>query len=414
MVLSYIILILSAFSILLGVSYLKDSPKNKKSWNYFLTALASTIWGIGFGLLLVQKNDVGALICRAIGMVGVFMYAIFGAKIITTVAETPKVLRNIVSYFTYLGIILYPFVIMPARQEFYMGQFGMSYTFASDIWNTLYNIYNVVVLVLFFIVLVKMRKDAVYKRQKVMNIGLWLFFICFTLGSALDTMLPMLGIGAFPGSTLAQFFSIFIVRYFLIYEKKNTLDIDNVSNHLYHSIDMPILVLNNEMNIEFVSDSAYRYFDIIRGLESDTKVTDLFSLDDNMDIKDIIKNCTAVDCYIKNSENYCSIFVDLIKDTFDDVIGYVMIINDITEKHKRDTEIIHARVNAEEVSKSKVQLLNNVSLDIKLILKDIIDTNELISKEERIDSIRSLTNLINSSSIKALGILNNLENSEKK
>lgn len=414
MILSYFILILSAFTILLGFSYLKDSPKNKKRWNYFFTALGSTIWGIGFGLLLVQKNDTGALICRAIGMIGVFMYAIFGAKIMTIVADTPKLLKNIVTYFTYLGIILYPFVIMPARQEFYIGQFGMSYTFANDIWNTLYNLYSVVVLVLFFIILVKMRKDAVYKRQKVMNNGLWLFFICFSLGSALDTTLPMLGIGAFPGSTISQFFSIFIVHYFLTYEKKNTLDIDNVSNHLYHSIDMPILVLNNDMNIEFVSDSAYRYFDIIRGLEKDTKVSDLFSLDANVDIEEIINKCITVDCYIKNSENYCSIFVDLIKDTFDDIIGYVMIITDLTEKYKKDTEIVHARDNAEELSKSKDQLLDNVSFDIKLILKDIIDTNELISKEERIDSIRSLSSLINASSIKALDILDNLEMSEKK
>ena len=91
-----------------------------------------------------------------------------------------------------------------------------------------------------------------------------------------------------------------------------------------------------------------------------------------------------------------------------------MIITDLTEKHKKDTEIVHARDNAEELSKSKDQLLDNVSLDIKLILKDIIDTNELISKEERIDSIRSLSSLINASSIKALDILDNLEMSEKK
>ena len=103
---------------------------------------------------------------------------------------------------------------------------------------------------------------------------------------------------------------------------------------------MPILVLNNDMNIEFVSDSAYRYFDIIRGLEKDTKVSDLFSLDANVDIEEIINKCITVDCYIKNSENYCSIFVDLIKDTFDDIIGYVMIITDLTEKHKKDTVLL--------------------------------------------------------------------------
>ena len=410
MILSYFILILSSFTILLGFSYLKDSPKDKKRWSYFFTALSSTIWGIGFGLLLVQKNDNGALICRAIGMIGVFMYAIFGAKIITIVADTPKLLKNIVTYFTYLGIILYPFVIMPARQEFYISQFGMSYTFANDIWNTLYNLYSVVVLVLFFIILVKMRKDAVYKRQKVMNNGLWLFFICFSLGSALDTTLPMLGIGAFPGSTISQFFSIFIVHYFLIYEKKNTLDIDNVSNHLYHSIDMPILVLNNDMNIEFVSDSAYKYFDIIRGLEKDTKISDLFVLESEDVIYSIVKKCLTKECFVKNSNNYCSIFVDSIRDSFGDVIGYVMIITDLTEKNKYVTEIVHAKDDALEIFKSKDKLLDRAILDIRILLNDIIETNDTLSKEEKLDSIRSLSNLVGISSQKMSKILEDLSN----
>ena len=148
MILSYIILMLSAISLLLGFSYLKDSKKYARRWSYFFLSLASTIWGIGFGLLLVQTNDKGALICRAIGMVGVFMYAIFGARTITNIADvtgTSSKLHKLVIWFSYLGIILYPFVIMPERQEFYIGEFGMSYTFANDIWNTLYNSYNVIV-----------------------------------------------------------------------------------------------------------------------------------------------------------------------------------------------------------------------------------------------------------------------------
>ena len=407
-ILSYIILMLSAISLLLGFSYLKDSKKNARRWSYFFSSLASTIWGIGFGLLLVQTNDKGALICRAIGMVGVFMYAIFGARTITNIADvtgTSSKLHKLVIWFSYLGIILYPFVIMPERQEFYIGEFGMSYTFANDIWNTLYNSYNVIVLFLFFIILVKMRKDAVYKRQKVMNAGLWLFLICFSAGSALDTILPMLGIGAFPGSTLSQFFAIFIVNFFLNYEKKNTLDIDNISNHLYHSIDIPIIVLNNNMNIEFVSDSAYNYFDIFRGLEKDTKLNELFILDHDEDIYTIIKNCLTKECFVKNNNNYCSILVDVIKDSFEDIIGYIMIVTDLTEKHRRDTEILHVKDNAVEISKTKEKQIDKALLDIKIALSDIIDTNKMICSEDKLDNVKSLSTLIDISSNKILDII---------
>lgn len=53
----------------------------------------------------------------------------------------------------------------------------MSYIFASDIWNTLYYVYIVIYTILCVIILVIMRKNAKYKRTKVLNFGLWVFIL---------------------------------------------------------------------------------------------------------------------------------------------------------------------------------------------------------------------------------------------
>ena len=228
MILSYLIFGLSIVSFILGINYLKMDINNKKNWYYLFTTIGSTVWGLGFGFLLVQTNETYALYCRAFGMIGVFLFAIFGIKTMTTIANTPSKLKNIISMITYLGIFLYPFVIMPGMLEFHQGNFGMSYTFVNNIWNTLYNIYNFVIFIFFIVVLVKMRNTAKFKREKLLNNRLWLFFICFCGGTILDTILPMMGIYAFPGSTLSQFLAVFIVYYSLVYENDNSLSFSNI------------------------------------------------------------------------------------------------------------------------------------------------------------------------------------------
>ena len=105
-------------------------------------------------------------------------------------------------------------------------------------------------------------KNAKYKRTRVLNLGLWLFITITFLGSILDTLLPMFGVGAFPGSTIGQFLAIFVGFFTFLYQKKNTLTLQTVSNHIYHSIDLPIIVVNIDKKIEFMSDSSYKFFNV--------------------------------------------------------------------------------------------------------------------------------------------------------
>lgn len=409
MVLSYIILILSAFSFLLGVMYLKYYGKNKKCWNYFFTSLGSTIWGVGFGFLLVQSSDIGALICRGIGMIGVFMYAIFGVRLLTDMADTPAKLRKIAAVITYLGIILYPFVISPDRLEFYMGRFGMSYTFASDIWNTLYNLYNVVILLVFIIILVKMRKEAEHKRQKVMNSGLWLFFICFFAGTVLDTILPMVGVGAFPGSTLSQFFAVFIVYKYLIYKNENSLSFDNIFNHIHHSLEMPIMVFDFNRKFEFATDAFYTFFDKDKEECSDLKISDLFVLESEEDIYRVLGDDSTKECFTKDSNRYCSLLIEKVVDSYEDTIGFIILVNDLTDKYKFISELKEAKEKAEEAFRSKDIILANMSKGIGNSLGNIINLNEMIFKEENIESIREYSKQISEYSDNLLKIVENID-----
>ena len=54
--------------------------------------------------------------------------------------------------------------------------------------------------------------------------------------------------------------------------------------------------------------------------------------------------------------------------------------------------------------------MDRAILDIRILLNDIIETNDTLSKEEKLDSIRSLSNLVGISSQKMSKILEDLSN----
>ena len=164
--LSYIIFGLSICSLVFGIIILLNNKKEKLNQYFFMTALGSTIWGLGFGLLLIQTTQKAALLCRAFGMSGVVLVIIFATKLFTLIAKTPKTFGKIIRAVSYAGVFLYPFLIMPERAKFYIGKFGMSYTFANDIWNTLYNVYDVVFMLFCAVVVILMRKKLNIKEIK--------------------------------------------------------------------------------------------------------------------------------------------------------------------------------------------------------------------------------------------------------
>ncbi len=402
--LSYIIFGLSICSLVFGIIILLNNKKEKLNQYFFMTALGSTIWGLGFGLLLIQTTQKAALLCRAFGMSGVVLVIIFATKLFTLIAETPKTFGKIIRVVSYAGVFLYPFLIMPERATFYVGKFGMSYTFANDIWNTLYNVYDVVFMLFCAVVVILMRKKTQYKRDKILYYSLCAFIILLFSGTIFDTVLPMLGKPAFPGSTLAQFGSTMIAFVALLYRQKNTLSLQTISDHIYHSVDMPIFVIDTEANLKFLSDSGYKFFNIEK--DKQINVLEMFSFNTideiiNLSTKKELKECTI-------NDKYLSISVEKVTDIFKDVIGYIILVTDLTEKNKYITELQLAKDEAEEASKSKDNFLANMSHELRTPLNAIIGMNNLLTNETDQTRIKEYTQQVDKSSKALLNMIDEL------
>lgn len=383
--LSYTIFGFAICSLLLGIVYYKNNPNKQMSYTFLAFCISSSIWSLGFGLLIAQTNTNLAWLCRSIGMLGVFPYVIFGMHILMDLAGTNGLLRKVSHFISLSGIMIYPFIIQPKRQIFRLTKFGMSYSFVSDTWTTIYNIYNVVMFFLFLLVIIKMLRNSKLHRQKVLTIRLLLFLIVFCFGTILDSIMPLLGFYAFPGSTITQSFAVFIVYGTLIYEVKNSASSENVANYIYHFINFPILVFNYKKELVLMSDSAYTFFKIPKEEWKIQKIEDIFS-----SYKPILNNkkeSWKEEYFCKLNQAYCQLSIEKLIDKYKDIIGYVVVVYDLTEKNKIIEELDVARIEAENATKAKDNFLANMSHEIRTPLNVVLGMNEMISKEKNLDLI---------------------------
>lgn len=75
--LTFLIFGLSICSLVCAIVGLLDKNYTANYKYFSITAIGSTIWGLGFGFLLIQKTPEAALLCRTIGMAGLFFFFVF-------------------------------------------------------------------------------------------------------------------------------------------------------------------------------------------------------------------------------------------------------------------------------------------------------------------------------------------------
>ena len=76
----------------------------------------------------------------------------------------------------------------------------------------------------------------------------------------LDTIVPMFGVSAFPGSTLSQFFGALLVYRVYLFVNKNQVKLENVSEFIYYSVKLPMIIYDDSRHLKIANKSAIDIF----------------------------------------------------------------------------------------------------------------------------------------------------------
>ncbi len=385
----------------------KNDLKYSENRLFLGFALSSAIWSLGFCGVFMQTVPTYAYHWRAVGMIGTFSYLIFGQLLICNLAKVPKKIRLPIELFSYTGIIIYFFIIQKSQTTYHISEDGITYSFTSSIWNNLYNAYSVITAVIMFTVSIHLMITAPLQRLKAVGRKFLITESIIVFGMIFDTILPLLGIKAFPGSSIAQFLGIVVMYNTINYVSRSRVNLNNMSEYIYYSLKVPVLVYDSEKELKVLNDTAYDFFGLNKDTVQISGIKPIFDADTDS-VFEFDGKAHDLDVRCLHNQRYCNISINKIYDDYNDVIGYIIIVSDLTERIKNMKNLEEAKLEAERANQAKSVFLANMSHEIRTPMNAIVGFSELVLKMDISEEVRKHVYDIKWSSHNLLAIINDI------
>ena len=386
------------------------SENRKETENKLLIAfcISSAIWSLGFGSLILQTNPEYAYRCRAIGMIGTILYLITGQMLVSYLSGIPKRLANLFDGFAALGVFVYFLTVERSQTIYHLDSSGMTYSFKAGPASTIYTVYSILLAVFMFGISLYMYFSKI-KRIRFFGKIFMLADAVLLLGTVLDTVFPLLGIPAIPGSTMTQFLGVLVVYKAILANNRSKINISNMSEFIYYSLSMPVLVYNSQKRLQIANDAAAHFFEINQKTlpRENICLGNLFELDDES-IFDFEGQSYDMDSVCIRNQYPCNLAINKIQDRYNDIIGYIIIVTDLSERMKTLERLEDAKREAEAANHSKSIFLANMSHEIRTPMNAILGFSELILKKDTSDIVHDYASDIKNSCQNLLTIINDI------
>ena len=371
--------------------------------------IASSIWSIGFGLLQLQTDPSIAYYCRSFGMIGVFVYLAACLAIVSHTSEINAWWLQTANTFSLLGIFLFIPVVHPSQANYYLKDGQMTYTFTPGLINNAYTIYSVIVGAFAFIVTIIMLQNKESKRIRTYGRRFFLVVVITLFGMVLDTVFPLVGLAAIPGSSLAQALATWMIYYAVKAITKTRIDIRNMSTFIYYSLSLPVLVYDAKHRLHITNDAAQHFLSLPaeQGKQKNYPIENLFIIEHDK-VFNFEGNHQEVEALCQYSSSYCSLSISKIHDSFGDIIGYIITVNDLSERIINMKRLQEAKQEAETANQIKSSFLANMSHEIRTPMNAIMGLSELLLTFDLPKEAQDYVADIKNSSMNLLGIINDI------
>lgn len=374
-----------------------------------LMCIGSGIWSVGFGAMILQSSPEAAYRCRAFGLIGTFIYLIMALFLVCYISKIPKGWTILFDGLSLLGIPVCVLITARSQSVYFPGPLGMTYSFVPGFANNMYTAYTVMLFLFITGISIYMIRFSSVKRLQFFGKSFLLMVLLMLVGSVLDTLLPFLGIPAIPGSTITQFWGLVLLLVAVRVNDRSKINVENMSQFIYYSISTPILVFDTDFRLQIANDAAAEFLNITPSALSQKAVfiSQLFQVDRDT-VFDFSGNSRNLDSLCKCNELYCSLSINKIQDRYQDIIGYIIVVTDLSERIKTMQKLEEAKSAAEAANRSKSSFLANMSHEIRTPMNAILGFSELILKMDIDTKVREYVADIKRSSQNLLAVINDI------
>lgn len=369
----------------------------------------SCIWSTGFGALIIQTSPETAYRCRSFGMIGVFVYLITAQILVCHLSGISKGRAFLFNGLSLLGIPVYFLTIDRSQSVYFMTSIGMSYSFRPGFANNIYMAYSIMIALFMLGISIYMIRFSKVKRVQIIGQRCILMIVLMMLGTILDTVFPLIGLPAIPGSTLTQFGGMTVLFIAVQISGRSKINVKNMSEFIYYSIATPILVFDTGYRLQIANDAAADFLDINPSIlpQKAISIPQLFDVNENS-VFTFPGSCQNIDSMCQRNHLYCSLVINKIQDRYHDIIGYIIIITDLTERMKTMQKLEEAKQEAESANRSKSAFLANMSHEIRTPMNAIMGFSELILKMDIDQKVREYVTDIKKSCQNLLAVINDI------
>ena len=374
-----------------------------------LYALASAIWSLGFGILFIQTDVEKAYFWRSFAIFGTVLYMITAQFLICLFAHISKKMQFILNFIALTGFIPYVLSIRRDQTEYFITSIGMTYRFKPGIINTIYTAYFVIVAVNILAVIVHMIITSDKKRLKVFGKHFLIITMLILLGTILDMIFPAIGLPALPGSNITQFLGLIVLFYAMNVMNKTRINVSNMSEFIYYSLAMPIMVFDEKYRLCIANEAATVFLSLPKEKDRLMKcrIEDLFNIKE-LTAFEFDEEHYSYDSVCMSNSTPCNLTISKIKDNYGDIIGFIVNIHDLTERMRYIEELQKARQSADSSNNAKSRFLASMSHEIRTPMNAIIGFSELALKENPSPALTDYLEDIKSSSHNLLSLINDI------
>lgn len=409
--LAFIIYTIGIITIKTGISMLQYKSQSRRQYIiYAIASFFSGIWSIGFAMIWIQTNPEIARIWRTLGMVGVFFMFSALTELFLEWLQGSKWLKIYARIITLIGILLLPFLVGPNSVMFRSSSLmGMSYTLIPNIWNTIYNVICVLVGINYFLCCYVILRQAKSQKKKVFVKRVMICCVIVMIGMVFDTILPLFGFEAFPGSTITQGLGVLCMAPVLNFRKKTEITVENISKFVHYSVATPVLLYDEDGNFQLANIGANAFLNQADTNWREKKIGEIFNLSKN----DIAFGDEKVNTVMKEAEcivnnRYCQVQISKLHDEYQEIIGYIMILSDLTEKKEFIEKLQESEKRADMANKAKTNFLARMSHEIRTPINGILGLNDMILQRTEEQSTAEHAHMVKISAQHLLELVNDI------
>ena len=385
----------------------KEALKYPENCLFLLLCICSAIWSAGFWGINIQREPENAYIFRAIGMLGVFFYLIIAQLFVCYLSGTLKAYFYPIGVISLVGFIIYFFIIQREQATYELYTIGMSYRLNHGFWSYAYIVFCIAVAFNILVSIIYMFYHVNRKRMRVLAGKLMLMECIIILGMIIDILMPMFGGPAVFGSTIGQCVGILVTYRTITFINRSRITVDNMSSYVYSSLTTPVFVFDENYKLQLMNDVAGEFIGVQETDIGNASIASLFSaqVDENSFLNSGQKN---MDVICNNNQVHCNVSISKIFDDYYDVIGYIVVVTDLSERYEYTARMEQAIKEAKSASQAKTTFLANMSHEIRTPMNAVIGFAELALKKELSKEVRDCVEGIRLASRKLLAIINDI------